>query len=81
MLESSRRRWGGRDEIEAYVRRQTWIAPGSAKDRRMQELLDEWLITDADGGMTLSVMEPLQVGLVAWVPGEPAASAPASAPA
>ncbi len=68
MLESSRRRWGSRDEIETYVRRQTWVAPGSAKDARMQALIDEWLVELPDGTVELSVIEPLKVGLVAWAP-------------
>ena len=72
MVESSRRRWGSRDEIEAYVRRQTWVAPGSVKDRRMQALIDTWLVELPDGTVDLSVVEPLQVGLVSWTPGEPA---------
>ena len=69
MLESSRRRWGSRAEIETYVRRQTWVAPGSAKDARMQALIDEWLVDLPDGTVELSVMEPLKVGLVSWAPG------------
>jgi CTP:molybdopterin cytidylyltransferase MocA len=68
MIETSRRRWPSRDELEAYVRRQTWVAPGSEKDRRMLELLDEWLVTHADGSVELSVSEPLRIGLVAWRP-------------
>jgi CTP:molybdopterin cytidylyltransferase MocA/SAM-dependent methyltransferase len=69
MVESSRRRWSNRDELVPYVRRQTWVAPGSAKDCRMLELLDEWLVTNDDGTVELSVAEPLRVGLVAWRPG------------
>lgn len=69
MLESSRRRWGSREEIEAYVRRQTWVAPGTAKDATMQRRIDEWLVTNDDGSVELSVVPPLQVGLVAWQPG------------
>jgi CTP:molybdopterin cytidylyltransferase MocA/SAM-dependent methyltransferase len=69
MLESSRRHWGSRDEVEAYVRRQTWVAPGTAKDNRMQALIDEWLVPSEDGGVELSVAEALNVGLVAWRPG------------
>jgi CTP:molybdopterin cytidylyltransferase MocA/SAM-dependent methyltransferase len=68
MLESSRRRWANREELEPYVRRQTWVAPGSAKDARMQQLLDKWLVTNADGTVELSVAEPLKVGLVSWRP-------------
>ena len=69
IVETSPRRWASREEVEPFIRRQTWVAPGSAKDRRMQELLDEWLVTNADGSLELSVAEPLSVGLVAWQPG------------
>jgi len=34
----------------------------------MLELLDEWLVTDADGSVELAVAEPLRVGVVAWRP-------------
>jgi CTP:molybdopterin cytidylyltransferase MocA len=72
MLEASRRSWASRDEVEAFVRRQTWVAPGSAKDQRMLELLDDWLVPTGDGQLDLSVAEPLEVGLVAWEPTPPA---------
>lgn len=78
MVEASRRRWASRDEVERYVRRQTWVAPGSAKDRQMRSLLDAWLVTNDDGSVELSVAEPLRVGLVAW---QPAGAADAGAPA
>jgi CTP:molybdopterin cytidylyltransferase MocA len=68
MVESSRRRWPSGDELEAYVRRQTWVAPSSVKDRRMLELMDEWLVTHPDGSVELSVSEPLRIGVVAWRP-------------
>jgi hypothetical protein len=34
----------------------------------MQALLDDWLVTNDDGTVELSVAEPLNVGLVAWRP-------------
>ena len=68
-LESARRRLGSRDQIEGFVRRQTWTAPGSEKDRRMHELIDEWLVQTDDGGFDLTIAHPLTVGLVAWRPG------------
>jgi hypothetical protein len=68
VVETSRRMWSSRDELERFVRRQTWVAPGSAKDRRMLELLDEWLVPNVDGTVDLAVAEPLRVGLVAWRP-------------
>ena len=68
MVETSRRLWSSRDELERFTRRQTWVAPGSAKDGRMLELLDDWLVPNADGSVDLAVAEPLRVGLVAWRP-------------
>jgi CTP:molybdopterin cytidylyltransferase MocA len=67
-VESARRHWASRDELEPFVRRQTWVAPGTEKDRRMQELIDEWLVPNDDGTVDLSVAEPLTVGLVSWAP-------------
>jgi 2-polyprenyl-3-methyl-5-hydroxy-6-metoxy-1,4-benzoquinol methylase len=70
IVESSRRQMPGRDEVEAFVRRQTWVAPGTAKDRTMQELIDRWLVRNEDGTVDLSIAEPLTVGLVSWEPAE-----------
>ena len=69
MVESSRRQMAGREQVEAFVRRQTWVAPGTPKDRRMQARIDEWLVTNDDGTVDLSVAQPLNVGLVSWNPG------------
>jgi hypothetical protein len=69
MVESSRRRWASRAEIEPFVRRQTWVAPGSAKDALLQRLLDEWLVPGPDGTVELSFAEDLRIGLVSWEPG------------
>ena len=68
IVDSSRRRMAGRDEVEAFVRRQTWVAPGTEKDRTMQKLIDGWLVQNEDGTVDLSIAEPLTVGLVSWEP-------------
>ena len=68
MVESTRRQMADRDQVEAFVRRQTWVAPGTPKDRRMQALIDQWLVTNDDGTVDLTVAEPLNVGLVSWRP-------------
>jgi len=68
LVETSRRRWADREEVRRYVRRQTWVQPGSAKDRRVDELLDAWLVDGPDGLVELSVASPLRIGLVAWDP-------------
>lgn len=84
MVEAARRRWAGRDDIEPFIRRQTWVKPGSAKDRRMQALLDKWLVEADDGSWDLEVGEPVEVGIVSWEPVAGSSrrpSAPASKPA
>jgi CTP:molybdopterin cytidylyltransferase MocA len=68
MIESRRRSWASRDELESFVRRQTWVGPGTAKDRTLQELIDRWLVRHDDGTVDLSIAEPLTVGLVSWAP-------------
>ena len=68
LVDTARRRWASRAEVEAFVRRQTWTAPGSVKDHRMLELLDAWSVLDADGSAELLGAEPLSVGVVAWSP-------------
>lgn len=68
IVESSRRRWSSRDELERFVRRQTWTEPGSPKDRVMLERLDAWTTTFDDGSVELAVAEPLTVGVAAWTP-------------
>ncbi len=67
-VESARRRWAGRDEFLGYLRRQTWVEPGSAKDRRLEGLTDEWLVRNDDGTVELAVGEPLRVGVATWAP-------------
>jgi CTP:molybdopterin cytidylyltransferase MocA/SAM-dependent methyltransferase len=66
MLEATRRRWQDRDELVAHLRRQTWVAPGSDKDRRLHAAVDARLARDEDGRVRLADAEPLTVGLVAW---------------
>ena len=68
IVESARRRWASRDELERFVRRQTWTEPGSAKDRLMLERLDAWTTTFDDGSVELAVADPLTIGVVSWAP-------------
>jgi hypothetical protein len=71
ILESARRRWADRDEVVRHLRRQTWVEPDGAKDRRLQALVDEWLVANDDGSVELSVAPTLTVGIVAWSPAAP----------
>ena len=68
VVESSRRSWSSRDDVERFLQRQTWVEPGSAKDRMLQELIDGWLVATPDGGVELSVAQPMSIGLVIWEP-------------
>jgi len=69
IVHSERRRWAGRDEVLRQLRRQTWVEPGSAKDERLQLLLDEALVTNDDDTVELANAAPLTVGIVTWRPG------------
>jgi molybdenum cofactor cytidylyltransferase len=68
ILETRHRTWADRDEVLRGLRRQTWVEPGSAKDLRLQALLDEVLVSNPDGTVGLSNAAPLTVGIAAWTP-------------
>ena len=55
------------DELLSFVRRQTWVTPGSEKDKKLQALLAE-TATERDGRLALS-WEPVVAGVVSWKPG------------
>ncbi len=59
------RHWPTRAEAQEFVRRQLWLTPGSAKDRRLSELLAA-MPMDAEGFAVES--GPLRVGVVSWEP-------------
>lgn len=54
--------------ILAAARRQTWVEAGSAKDRRLEALIDREA-KGVDGGWTLNA-EPTVLGVVRWAPRE-----------
>jgi molybdenum cofactor cytidylyltransferase len=67
MIERQPRTFATRDEMERMVRRQLWVGEGTAKERRMRELLDAWSI-EVEGGCQLRDQVPLEVGIVTWSP-------------
>ncbi len=67
-LEREPRRFGSRDELAGFLRRQLWVEEGSAADRRFQAALDEQVETDADGRVGLRDQRPLPIGVVTWAP-------------
>jgi CTP:molybdopterin cytidylyltransferase MocA/SAM-dependent methyltransferase len=68
MLSREPRRFASREELEGFLRRQLWIEPGAAADRRFRSSLDELLVVDADGRVGLRTQQPLPIGVVTWAP-------------
>jgi CTP:molybdopterin cytidylyltransferase MocA/SAM-dependent methyltransferase len=68
MLEREPRRFGSRDELAGFLRRQLWVEPGSAADRRFEEALDAQIVTDPEGRVGLRDQRPLPIGVVTWDP-------------
>ena len=62
------RRWSTIEELEGFLRRQLWIAPGGDKDRRFLEELDRRVTSDPDGRHGLAGEAPYTIGVVRWRP-------------
>ena len=69
MLERAPRRFESRDELEGFLRRQLWIEPGGAADRRFRAAMDDLIDQDPDGRVGLVDQRPLPIGIVTWAPG------------
>jgi CTP:molybdopterin cytidylyltransferase MocA len=71
-LEREPRRFASRAELEGFLRRQLWVAEGSAADRRFLEALEPLLVSDEEGRVGLRDQRPLPIGIITWSPtGEP----------
>ncbi|MEO5885927.1 MAG: methyltransferase domain-containing protein, partial [Candidatus Limnocylindrales bacterium] len=68
-LEREPRRFGSREELEGFLRRQLWVEPGSAADIRFLGALEPLLETDVDGRVGLVGQRPMPVGIVTWATG------------
>jgi hypothetical protein len=68
MVERAPRRFASRQELEGFLRRQLWVEPGGAADRRFQAALDELIAIDVDGAVSLREQPPLAIGVVTWDP-------------
>jgi SAM-dependent methyltransferase len=64
-----RRPYESTEQIEAFARRQLWLAPGGAKDERMRALAARLAVRGADGWY-LESADP-RVAVVTWVPRGP----------
>jgi SAM-dependent methyltransferase len=68
MLSREPRRFASRDELAGFLRRQLWIEPRGAGEKRFQDALDALIVEDAEGGVGLRTQEPLPIGIVTWDP-------------
>ncbi len=59
-------RYGTFDEVLAFARRQTWVAPDGEKDRRLVVALREQAVETAQG-WTLPAPD-MRIGIVGWTP-------------
>jgi CTP:molybdopterin cytidylyltransferase MocA len=67
LLERPARAWRSRDEVLAFLRRQTWVRPDGPADLRLRDELDRVLVADADG-LSLGTREPTRFGILEWKP-------------
>jgi CTP:molybdopterin cytidylyltransferase MocA len=67
-LEREPRRFGSRDELAGFLRRQLWVAVGSDADDRFLGALDAQLETDPSGAVGMRGQQPLPIGVVTWDP-------------
>lgn len=58
-----------REAVVDMARRQLWLRPGSAKDRRLIDLVDE-MATERDGRWALD-WAVTRIGVVSWAPRDP----------
>jgi molybdenum cofactor cytidylyltransferase len=61
------RRFGSREALEGFIRRQLWIDPAGKKEKRFQAALDELTVDDGEG-WTITGRGPSEVGVVSWAP-------------
>jgi SAM-dependent methyltransferase len=54
-------------ELDAFLRRQLWIADGGEKERRYHAALEE-LVVERSGGFGLRDQKPMPVGVAVWRP-------------
>ncbi len=67
-LEREPRRFGSREELAGFLRRQLWVAEGSAAEARFGAALEPLIEVDAEGGVGLVGQRPLPIGVVSWAP-------------
>lgn len=63
-----RRRWPGPADLERFLRRQLWIAPGGPKDPAFRAAFADLVVIAADGSASIAGSTEVAVGVVTWAP-------------
>ena len=61
------RRFESRDALGGFVQRQLWIDPAGGKAERLQQALEELVVSEVDG-WTIRGRLPIDTGVVTWHP-------------
>ena len=77
-LEREPRRFASREGLEGFLRRQLWIAEGSAADGRFAAALEPLVVIDPDGRARLRDQRPMPIGVVSWTPAMPHSALPSA---
>jgi CTP:molybdopterin cytidylyltransferase MocA/SAM-dependent methyltransferase len=68
MVERAPRRFASPRELEGFLRRQLWVEPGGAADRRFRTALDGMVAVDDNGTVQLRGQPALAIGVITWDP-------------
>jgi molybdenum cofactor cytidylyltransferase len=68
-IEREPRRFASRAELAGFLRRQLWVADGSAADVRFEATLDDVIEVHHDGQVGMRGQRALPVGIATWAPG------------
>lgn len=63
------RRFESRETLVGFLRRQLWLADGSAAAGRFRAVLDDVIESSGDGTFGISGQRPLPIGIATWTPG------------
>jgi CTP:molybdopterin cytidylyltransferase MocA/SAM-dependent methyltransferase len=68
-LDREPRGFASRTELADYLRRQLWVAEGSAADARFRAALEPLVLVRPDGHVGLRDQRPMPIGVATWTPG------------
>jgi hypothetical protein len=68
-IEREPRHFASREELAGFLRRQLWLAEGSAASVRFEDALDKVIDVRDDGQVGMRGQRPLPIGIATWAPG------------